>query len=106
MCAKSMLLAVLIASSAAAAVQAQSNNVINVFGIVEKIDATSIFVKSDEGEAVESFRLAPNLLVVHGKQATLADIRPNDFVASAAVRGTDGKLHSTELRISLKPCEV
>ena len=30
---------------------------------------------------------------------TLADIKPNDFIASAAVRKEDGKLHSTELRI-------
>jgi hypothetical protein len=48
---------------------------------------------------VETFRLAPNLFVARTSAATLADIKPNDFVASAAVRGTDGKLHSTELRI-------
>ena len=47
----------------------------------------------------ESFQLAPNFLVLQNKTATLADIKPNDFVASAAVRGVDGKLHSTELRI-------
>ena len=47
----------------------------------------------------EGFQLAPNLLVLQNKTATLADIKPNDFVASAAVRGVDGKLHSTELRI-------
>ena len=48
---------------------------------------------------MESFKLAPNVLVVQNKTATLADVNPNDFVASAAVRGVDGKLHSTELRI-------
>jgi len=78
---------------------AQGNNPINLLGTVEKIDATSISVQSDQGGAVETFRLAPNLLVVETRTATLADIRPNDFVASAAMRGTDGKLHSTELRI-------
>ena len=68
-------------------------------GTVEKIDANSISVKADAGGDVESFKLAPNLLVLQNKKATLADIKPNDFVASAAVRGADGKLHSTELRI-------
>jgi len=93
-----MLLAALAALAAAPAL-AQGNNPINLLGTVEKIDATSISVQSDQGGAVETFRLAPNLLVVETRTATLADIRPNDFVASAAMRGIDGKLHSTELRI-------
>jgi hypothetical protein len=92
-----MLLAVWVASAATSA-QAQGNAVINMAGTVEKIDADSIAVK-DTGGDVESFKLAPNLLVLQNKRATLADIKPNDFVASAAVRGADGKLHSTELRI-------
>jgi hypothetical protein len=98
MSAKSLLFATLIAS-AATSVQAQSNNVINILGTVEKIDPTSISVKNDEDGALEGFKLGPDLLVLQNKTATLADIRPNDFVASAAVRGVDGKLHSTELRI-------
>jgi hypothetical protein len=85
--------------AAATAAHAQSDTVINLLGTVEKIDTTSISVQPDAGGAAQSFSLAPNLLVVQNKPATLADIRPNDFVASAAVRGTDGKLHSTELRI-------
>ena len=98
MSAKSILFAALIAS-AASPVLAQNNDVINVFGTVEKVDATSISVKNDASGVAESFQLAPNLLVLQNKTATLADIKPNDFVASAAVRGVDGKLHSTELRI-------
>src|SRR5258706_297213 len=39
------------------------------------------------------------LVVVQNKPATLNDIKANDFIASAAVRKEDGKLHSTELRI-------
>jgi Cu/Ag efflux protein CusF len=77
---------------------AQSPAAINVNGVIEKIDAESVSVKTAEG-AVETFKLAPNLLVIQVKTATLADIKPNDFVASAAVRKEDGKLHSTELRI-------
>ena len=96
--AKTMLLGALVALAAAPAL-AQSNNTINLLGTVETIDATSIAVKKDEGGASETFKLAQNALVLQIKPATLADIKPNDFVASAAMRGADGKLHSTELRI-------
>ena len=75
------------------------NNAINVFGTVEKVDATSISVKNNEGGAVETFKIVPNVQYIQQANATLADIKSNDFVASAAVRKEDGKLHSTELRI-------
>src|SRR6266576_1089551 len=78
---------------------AQGNNAINVFGVVDKFDATSIVVKNDDGGAMETFKLAPNVLYIKQSPANLSDIKSNDFVASAAVRKDDGKLHSTELRI-------
>jgi hypothetical protein len=78
---------------------AQVNNAINVFGTVDKVDATSISVKSDDGGQVQTFKLAPNMLYIKQAPAKLSDIKSNDFVASAAVRQADGKLHSTELRI-------
>jgi hypothetical protein len=81
-----------------AIVVAQSPNAFAVMGTVEAFDAGSISVKNDAG-AVETFKLAPNLVVVQNKPAALTDIKPNDFVASAAVRKEDGKLYSTELRI-------
>jgi hypothetical protein len=78
---------------------AQGNNAINVFGVVDKFDATSIVVKNDDGGAMETYKLAPNVLYIKQSPAKLSDIKNNDFVASAAVRKDDGKLHSTELRI-------
>ena len=77
---------------------AQANNAIAINGVLESFDAASISVKADDG-ATQTFKLAPKLLLLQNKAATLADIKSNDFVASAAVRGHDGKLHSTELRI-------
>jgi hypothetical protein len=71
---------------------------VTVAGTVAATGADSLSVRTDTG-ATDTFRLAPNLMVARSVPATLADIRPGDFVASAAVRGTDGKLHSTELRI-------
>ena len=93
-----ILLGALVAFAALPA-RAQTNNAINDRGVVESIDAASITVKKDGAGAVEKYKLAPSLLVLQNKTITLADIKPNDFVASAAVRGADGKLHSTELRI-------
>lgn len=83
----------------AAPAMAQGQNTFAVNGTVHTVDATSISVKNDDGGAVETFQLSPSLLVVQIKPATLSDIKPNDFIASAAVRKEDGKLHSTELRI-------
>jgi hypothetical protein len=78
---------------------AQASGNFNVLGSVDAVTATSITVTAEGGGAPETFKLAPNYLVLQNKPATLADIKPDDFVASAAVHGTDGKLHSTELRI-------
>jgi hypothetical protein len=97
MTAKFMLLTAAMAFAAASA-SAQGTPPINVLGTIDRIDATSIAIKGDDG-AVQTFKLAPTLIVVQNKPATLADIRPDDFIASAAKRGRDGKLHSTELRI-------
>jgi hypothetical protein len=83
----------------AAPAMAQGQNTFAVNGTVHTVDATSIAVQNDDGGAVETFPLSPQLLVVQTKPATLSDIKPNDFIASAAVRKEDGKLHSTELRI-------
>ena len=83
----------------AAPAMAQGQNTFAVNGTVHTFDAASISVENDDGGAVETFQLSPHLLVVQTKPATLGDIKPNDFIASAAVRKEDGKLHSTELRI-------
>lgn len=78
---------------------AQGQNAINVIGTVDKMDATTISVKSDDGGQVTTYKLAPNVLYIQQAPAKLSDIKSNDFVASAAVKKEDGKLHSTELRI-------
>ena len=71
---------------------AQGNNAINVIGTVDKVDATSISVKNDDGGQTQTFKLAPNVLYIQQSPAKLSDIKNNDFVASAAVRKEDGDL--------------
>ena len=88
-------LSALLATSALA----QGNNALNAVGVVDKVDATSISVRNKESGAVDTYKLAPNVLFIQQTDAKLSDIKPNDFVASAGVRKDDGKLHSTELRI-------
>jgi hypothetical protein len=95
---KSLLLGACVTLIAASAL-AQGNNALNVFGVVDKVDATSISVKNNDGGAVATYTLAPNVLFIQQTDAKLSDIKPNDFVASAGVLKEDGKLHSTELRI-------
>jgi hypothetical protein len=95
--AKSMLIGAFMALIAVPAFA--QNNAINVFGTVDKLDATTISVKNNEGGAVDTYKIAPNVLYIQQANAKLSDIKSNDFVASAAVRKEDGKLHSTELRI-------
>ena len=96
---KTPILGLLLGLFLAASAMAQNPNAIAFNGTVNSIDASSISLTSEAGGATDSFRLAPNLLVIQNRPATLADIKPNDFIASAAVRKADGKLHSTELRI-------
>ena len=95
---KAALLGATLALASLAAL-AQAPAAVNVLGTFASIDAGSVTITPAEGGAAETFKLAPPLMVLQNKPATLADIQPNDFVASAAVHGADGKLHSTELRI-------
>ena len=95
---KALMLGTFLAFAAGSAM-AQGNNALAVNGTVDKFDASSITVKAEDGGQMQTFKLADKLLVVQNKPAKLSDIKPNDFVASAAVKKEDGKLHSTELRI-------
>ena len=74
-------------------------NAVRIAGAtVDKIDGNSLTVKTNDG-MTQTLTLAPDLVVFANKKATMADIKNGDYVASAAVKGTDGKLHSTEVRI-------
>ena len=48
---------------------------------------------------MERFLLPADVAVLRSRPARFRDIRPGDYIASAAAPGVDGKLHSTELRI-------
>ena len=55
-------------------------------------------VKTDAGAAI-TVTLLPGARVIANQKATLADIKPGDFVASAGLKKADGKIHAQEVRI-------
>ncbi len=71
---------------------------LSLTGTISAVEGSKISVKPDTG-AEQTVTLAPDAGVYVSKPASLSDIRTTDYVASAALKGMDGKLHSTELRI-------
>ncbi len=94
---KTILQAAAFSAIALSCAQAQETPV-NLNGLVEKADATTLVVNADDA-SVQTLKFGPKILILQPRAVTLADIKPNDYVASAAVKKEDGKLHSTEVRI-------
>lgn len=77
---------------------AQSTAGTRVHGSVVKLDGQQLTIKTDDGKSI-SATIAAKAIITTNKPSSLSEIKAGDFVASAAVKGADGKLHSTELRI-------
>jgi len=67
-------------------------------GTIEKLDGQMLVVNSRDNQRI-SIMLAEDLKVSAVQKADLADIKQGDYVGSAAVMGTDGKLHAQEVLI-------
>jgi hypothetical protein len=67
-------------------------------GTIESFAAPTLTVKTDQGTTIV-VALSPDAKIIANEKSSLADVKPNDFVASAAMLGPDGKLHSQEVRI-------
>ena len=92
--------AVIAAILFAAPALAQATQVERLKGtIVSFTPATqTLQVKTDAGET-KTVTLLPGARVIANQKATLADIKPGDFVASAGLTKADGKIHAQEVRI-------
>jgi hypothetical protein len=77
---------------------AQEGTPTRIRGTVEKLDGQTLIVKSRDGQEL-SVALSNDLKVSAVNKAQLSDIKRGDFVGSAAVMGTDGKLHAQEVLI-------
>ena len=60
-------------------------------GVIEKLDGQSLTLKPEEGNAV-AFHVADDAVITRNRPSTLAAIKPGDYIASAALKGDDGKL--------------
>ena len=69
-----------------------------VAGTVGKLDGNNLTVNITDGQPV-TVVLADNAAVFGVEKRTLADIKPGDYLASAGVKGTDGKIHAVDVRI-------
>ncbi len=69
-----------------------------VRGTIMSFDGTHLTVKAEDGTSV-TVELLSSTLVLYNEPRKVSDIRAGDFVASAAIPGSDGKLHSQEVRI-------
>jgi len=77
---------------------AAAQNQTRLRGTIEKVDGSTLSVRSRDGETV-AVRLAEGYTVVDAYGATLADIRPGMFVGTAAVPQADGVLRAQEVHI-------
>ncbi len=69
-----------------------------ILGTIDSFYGQILSVKSQDGQ-VTSIMVPPDLRVMANAKANLADIKPGDFVGSAADKGPDGKLHAEEVHI-------
>src|SRR5438309_363818 len=68
-------------------------------GTVDKLDGQNLMVKSRDDQAM-TIELAAKVAVITLIKKSVADIKAGDYVASTGVKGTDGKIHAVEVRIS------
>lgn len=76
----------------------QADGSIRIRGVIEKFDGQILTVKSADGKSVD-LQVALDAVITRNEPSSLGAIKPGDYIASAAVKGDDGKLHSTDLRI-------
>ena len=65
---------------------------------IEKVDGSTLYVKTRDGEDLK-ITLSDKPLFVAIIPATLADLKPGTFVGSAAMPGPDGSLSAIEVHI-------
>ena len=93
---KIMLAGLLVAASCAVA-NAQQAPTVRVKGTIEKVDGNVLTLKTADGEA--KLTLTANPTIVGVVKATMADIKENTFLGSAAMPQPDGTQKALEVHI-------
>jgi hypothetical protein len=71
---------------------------VRIRAIIEKFDKSMLTVKTEKGGEL-NLEVTPKTNISGVDLRQLTDIKPNDFVGVTAIKGTDGKLHATEVHI-------
>lgn len=96
---KSLLAALVISFVGLSGLPAASQQAdVRMQGTIEKIDTESLVLHRKNG-TTSSISVNSETAVFINQPSNLSAIKPGDYVASAAVKGADGKLRSKELRI-------
>jgi hypothetical protein len=77
---------------------AQAPQTVRLRGVIEKVDGNTVSAKSDKGDALK-LNLADKTLVVDVVKASLADIKPGEFIGSGAMPQPDGSQKAVEVHI-------
>ena len=96
------VLATALTVSAALAQQQQPPGTQRVSGTIERVDGNTIYGKGSDGSAI-TLKLADNVAITAVLKATVADIKPGDYVGTGAVPQADGSQKAVELRIFPRP---
>jgi len=98
---KATVLRITVAALAAAAswqVSAQQPQGERVRGTIEKLDGTTLAVKTSDGHAMR-IKLTDDARIVGVAKASMADIKEGMFIGSAAMPQADGSQKSLEIHI-------
>jgi len=96
------VLATALTVSAALAQQQQPPGTQRVSGTIERVDGNTIYGKGADGSAI-TLKLADNVAITAVSRATVADIKPGDYVGTGGVPQADGSQKAVELRIFPRP---
>ena len=96
------VLAAALSVSTAFAQQQQPPGTQRVSGTIERVDGNTIYGKGSDGGAI-TLKLADNVAITAVMKATVADIKPGDYVGTGAVPQADGSQKAVELHIFPRP---
>jgi len=89
---------IVLAAALAGTLHAAETTSVRIGGIVEKLDGQTLLVKSTDGQVL-SIALPAGVRITALANRSLDDIKPGDFVGSAAVADANGTLHAQEVHI-------
>jgi hypothetical protein len=82
----------------ATAALAQAPQTVRLRGVIQQLNGETVMAKSDKGDELK-LNLADKILVVDVVKASLADIKPGDFIGSGAMPQPDGSQKAIEVHI-------